>query len=288
MLIHQPVIAPLPVLRRLMEDRSESGRGPRGTVDRVNSSIMNQSTEFWDLGVGFDGARDLLAHGWPAGVEKMRQLQKVAPPQAFDAVQRWRLDYAGSRPCVPAYLGGDMRAMWRRGEETSPRQLLRLGFIVNAGGRVDAADLLGRAIAYCELIQQLEQTGVDVEVYAVGCNIIDAYQKQPDAVAATYTLIKPAGQHVQPDIFLGTIGHPAFFRRVIFKLRESSLMAEIFPYHPYCAEYGRTPRDASQPNIRAALIQGVQHYQIAPSRLEVARQLIQKSQPFEGLLECHI
>lgn len=251
-----------------------------------SESNMDQSwkapSEKWDLGVGYAGAVHLLTHGWPEGVAMMQQMQAETPPQAFDAVAQWRLDYAGQRPCIPAFLGGDMRAMYRRGADIIPRKLLKLGFVVSAAVSVKASDLMGRAVAYCELIQQLEQSGVDVEVYAVRLTgrLARRNMKRGDfvKVKADHILIKPAGQHVQLDIFLGTIGHPAFFRRCLFRMAELH-DNELFGCHPTMWAYGRV---AGIRESRRALFADVQYYQTEPAPLSAARQALQAFNPITG------
>ena len=251
-------------------------------TDPQDASMHNQRSYDWDLDVGYDGAAHLLTHGWPEGVAIMQQMQAETPPQAFDAVAQWRLDYAGQRPCIPAFLGGDMRAMYRRGADIIPRKLLKLGFVVSGSHKITAPDLMGRAVAYCELIQQLEQSGVDVEVYAVDMAGRRARSnsrvRDIVAVQAIHYLIKPAGQHIQPDIFLGTIGHPAFFRRCMFRMSEV-YSRDFFNGHPYPFRYGRAVK-ARQ--CREALAADIQYYEIDPASLDDARRAIEQSTPFSG------
>lgn len=255
---------------------------PSTDSDDASQDRVKRPSDDWDLGAGFAGAAHLLDNGWPEGVAMMQKMQAGAPAQAFDAVAQWRLDYAGQRPCIPAFLGGDMRAMYRRGSDIVPRKLLKLGFVVSASYLTSAADLLGRAIAYCELIQQLEQSGVDVEVYAVRYSgrRARAGQKSGDlaAILANHFLIKPAGQHVQPDIFLGTIGHPAFFRRCTFRVAEL-YERDFFNGHPDRHNYGKTLEAFNYP---AGLCPDIQYYQIQPSDLETARDAIQRAKPTQG------
>jgi hypothetical protein len=278
----RPRFLTLAMIRALVDDVP-----PRNAGDNAyNSSVANSPADDWDLSVGYSGAASMLAKGWPEGVERMRSLQSSQPPIAFESVQRLKLDFVGSRPCVPAFLGGDMRSMWRAGREAAPRPLLRVAFNINASCKVPADKLLGRAIAYCELVQQLESSGVDVEVYIFTLSFCKTYRKSKmGRLLPVYTLIKPAGQHVQPDMFLVTLGHPAFYRRCYFRVYESPLCVDAFPRHPYPVAYGH-PVD---PEVyKTALSAGIQHYAIAPDNLRDARISIEKTQSFEGLLQCHI
>lgn len=278
----RPRFIPLSTVRALVADKP-----PRTVGDYAyNSSVANTPEDSWDLSVGYDGAASMLAHGWPEGVERMRQMQSVQPPVAFESVQRMKLDYVGSRPCVPAFLGGDMRSMWRAGRESTPRALLRVAFCVNASAKTDADHLLGRAIAYCELVQQLESSGVDVEVYIFTLSYCRTHKKSKQGRALpVYTLIKPAGQHVQADMFLVTLGHPAFYRRCFFRVYESPLCVDAFPRHPYPVGYGHGIEPDS---FKSALVAGIQHYAILPAPLAKARYLVENTEPFEGTKPCHI
>jgi hypothetical protein len=279
--ILKPRTVPLAAIRQLAADKPSRYDG-----DYPNSSVANSADDEWDLSVGYDGAADLLAKGWPEGVSKMREMQAHSKPVGFDVVQRWSLDYAGSRPCVPAFLGGDMRTMWRRGSETSPRQLLRVAFNVNASALYSGDQLLGRAIAYCELVQQLESTGVDVEVWIFTLSYVRTSEKSKTGrLLPVYSLIKPAGQHVQPDIFLVTLGHPAFYRRCFFRVYESQYCKDAFTKHPYPVGYGHPVIPKLYPD---ALASGLQHYSILPAFLEEARALLQENQPIEGKSSCNI
>jgi hypothetical protein len=174
-----------------------------------------RKSEDWDDGVNLPQYLDMLRDGWPEGARRMQQLAAANPPAAQNAAaMRYVHDYAGQRPDVPRYIGGDMRSMIRRGSEFTPNPVRSIAFQLSASWTVKAKDMIGRSLAYCEMVDALDAQGIDCDVYGLWC-----WEKDGRKTSVLVKL-KSAGQHVQREVFAATLGHPCFLRRLGFRWQE--------------------------------------------------------------------
>lgn len=228
----------------------------------------------WDAGAGLPAYLDMLRHGWPEGAARMNAIAATNPPAPqFGQVMRYAHDFAGFRADVPRFIGGDMRCMIRKNPEFTPVPIRRIGFECGANWLVKADLLINRALAYCEFVDALDAAGIPCEVYGVfSVQVPDTGNTSADII-----LIKDAGQHLQRETFAATLGHPCFFRRLAFRLREVDRRAYNGD-HPDSHAYGRSQTAAPE-----QLPDGLDVYSIPPlETLAACREALAACEPVRG------
>ena len=192
-----------------------SGKPLRGSC-----SISNKADARWDMGLGFNGAVALgRTGGWAEGAAMIRQgMFELASDNARALGGTTELAVVGARPCVPAYLAGSPASMWRHTDENEgTRRVLRVGVHVGRSAYVTAEEILNRGVAVLSLIDDIEASGVRVELWAVWRQAKTS--AAPDSHQCDI-MIKGAGDTWNPEAAAFALCHPAFSRRLCFRSME--------------------------------------------------------------------
>ena len=192
--------------------------------DKTSGSYEASRTEkqgrSWDLGADFDDALEMATTGWAEGRKKISKgmgeaLAAREMDITRDSIAR---DVWGFAPDVDAYLAGDERCLLRPDVEyRTDDNVVRLRISLAASCAIKANEKVKWGVGVAYLIDQLEQQGKQVEVTAA------YYTSGHDGSVSRYYstfLIKSAGEPLDLDRLCYVIAHPAFHRRLIFKLRE--------------------------------------------------------------------
>ena len=181
------------------------------------STTGNKPSQDWDLSCGWDGAVEMLAHGWAAGAEKIQRLQMAS---GFSIAPRRKLDrnVSGFLPCVGAAMAGDPRAMFTRPKKPMRTPVVNLVFNQCANSNVDAAYFENAGVACLSLVSTLESMGVSVGLYVgytiMGTNYGDGGRKS--GIVRWEVPVKRPGQPLDIERLAFLVAHPAMFRRIGF------------------------------------------------------------------------
>lgn len=190
---------------------------------RQRSAQFSGASNSWDLNAGYKGAMAMAKGGWIEGAQRVAKTLKAfkAPerePQETLAVQ-------GTRPCVPAYLAGSPRCMWRHKQEGAAKQpVLRLYVQVGALYNVKAEYMANIGAAIAQYIKTIEAQGTQCEVWGA------SYSGNSRNGVSFAWRVKRADQPLDLPMLAFSIGHPAMHRRVVFALRERSSCPELSGY----------------------------------------------------------
>jgi len=194
-------------------------RAPYADKSRHHASTENHSLHSWDLDAGRDGAFKLAREGWSDG--RARFVDGMAEAAARQTTlqsrrSKFRRDVAGARPCVPAYLAGSPRSMYRETRVTKSRPVVSI--VVNAfvSALVDAEQIMNRGVAIASWVDAAEAAGTR-------CEIILAWPCTPYGKGKsvdTRIVLKRTEDSLDADRLAFAFAHPGCFRRVLFALAE--------------------------------------------------------------------
>lgn len=195
---------------------------------KANQSRDNYASRDWDLGLGYDGAVRLAREGWLEGAERAQDALKSFRAQSPMPDQK--VDFFGHMPHVPRYCAGAPDSMFRH--TTPPTigggKVITLYVAINCNCMQDAEYLANYGVGVAQYINQLENDGMRVELYA--CTAQQYFGKAYGRVSHVIKL-KSADQPLDLAVITFAIGHPASFRRIWFALMERSAAREQRGYY---------------------------------------------------------
>lgn len=184
------------------------------TIWGCDQSVKGEARQSWDLGAGYQKAWELSRFGWIDGARGLADALKAIAPTtpAPDS----RTDFYGHRPHVPRYCAGAPDCMVRHVPDPNAGggKVLTLIVPVNATAGVSAQSMYNFGAGVVAYINQLETSGVRVELYGMICSEVRGWR-----VAHTWR-VKSADQPFDLAVTAFTLSHPAMFRRLGFALRE--------------------------------------------------------------------
>lgn len=168
--------------------------------------------ESWDLSLGYEGARTLARDGWKEGARNFTT--NLASLPAINTDNEWRHDVAGYRVDVPRFCAGLPNHMvsQKRNKGATPIVTIVVATCGNCNQRAQYMSNYGIAVA--RYVDELEQSGTSVELLTAFTTNIKG-----DLTCEMVT-IKEAGDILDYGTISFAVGHPAFFRRLGFALRE--------------------------------------------------------------------
>lgn len=198
-------------LLQYLEDHPEPGK----TIDDPASMFPPDNS--WS-GASYADAIRLAHEGWPEGLSRMESLTIDNMP--VKGKPRPRCEYApyGARPSIPHYIAGDPAHMQNWTPKPSSRNpviSIILLSAVNWKVNPDHYMIYGARIA--SMIDAIENEGVSVNL-TIRFRILSVKDKK--TVITTDIEAKTAGQPLDMDRLIFMIAHPAFFRRIIFRVWE--------------------------------------------------------------------
>lgn len=186
-----------------------------------SQSTDNEKTDDWCLNTDLNDALAIAEKGgrWDEGAKDLRAAH-VDAVAAKAKAQAPESDYSvtGHTLDVGEFLTGNPTHWMTDDEDKSERRpVLSIGVHIGRQGNIDAADVVRRGAAILSVIDDLESNGYRVELYALWAN------KAPMAKSQSFfqTLVKDADEHWSPSSVAFALCHPAFSRRLMFRLAEA-------------------------------------------------------------------
>lgn len=168
----------------------------------------------WSGNVSCAEAETLLREGWPEGLAYVAEVEAKSSSMAIGAVPARAYGAIGYRPSVPRFLSGNPAHMIGRGEDiTGGAPIIRMYVNCAASGAVDADALRRRGFAIMSAIDALETLGFRVEL-TTGWGT-DAKKKWACSIP-----VKRAQEPLDKNRLVFMLAHPAFLRRIMFKMLE--------------------------------------------------------------------
>lgn len=181
------------------------------------SSRTNRASSTWDLGAGWTGFLDLLKHGWPKGVAKLKTAVAALPPSiGFGRVPD--TDVAGDSLDVAAFVAGSPDCWDLDPDEDAnlgQTKVIRLIVPVGALAHYNANYLFNRGAAVVACVRSIEAAGFQCEVWAESAS--NCYSGKG---LCQRVKVKHAGCSLDLNNLAVWLAHPATFRRGFFSGRE--------------------------------------------------------------------
>lgn len=175
---------------------------------------------------GFCGTPNMLAalklcrDGWQDGattVARIREKIMIENPQRAEYA-RW--DVAGAYPSVARAVSGNPLHMRRKDfADTHKRPVLTIVHHCGGLAETQSTSFANKAAVVAAIVDVAEDAGYSVELIAVSASARSA--DGPTFVHETAVIVKRAGDPVDVARLAFAVGHPSFFRRMVFALRGS-------------------------------------------------------------------
>ena len=190
-----------------------------GSENTHRSSKSSRASKQWSMGISYDEALTMARNGghWPAGAE---QLQSVSVPDAASTLADMIApeiinDVTGGAVDIGAYLSDDPECFLRVDDEQEQvRPVIRIAVELAVAGRIPAVDTMNRGRAVLAMVEALELQGHSTEL--VGTFIT----YEGDIRYECHTVCKQAGEPWNPSAVAFMLAHPAFSRRLGFRMVE--------------------------------------------------------------------
>lgn len=190
----------------------------------TNSSELNPSRMDWDYNMSFKEADRILRSGgyWKEGHKNLqRAVFEFEQAMNMGLGPSTELDVAGFAPDVSEFLKGSPTCMVNESDDglvTAQRPIVKVGINTAIMCNVDAEYPLNRGAAIITLIDYLESMGQRCEIWSL-MRLSTHHKDEPPLYVDT--LIKPAHLPWDPGSFAFSLIHPAWFRRIMFRVIES-------------------------------------------------------------------
>ena len=173
--------------------------------------------DYWDLGMGYDDAVRAYTGGWAEGARRAQDLADTLAPRPRSTRTALRRNVTGAFPNVGAYLAGAPNAMYQVSRKAAQgRPYVHLYCPVGYNANVEASTAFEKGCAMVAVIDALEGAGCRVAV-TLTCRI-----DVPGGRVCQRFDVKDYGDPLDIDQMIYTAAHPAFFRHLVFALRERS------------------------------------------------------------------
>ena len=214
---------------------------PRSIPNKRNwssTSGLNRAPD-WDFDLGYKGSLKLVQTGWADGAKKIEKLRneqvgEIAATWESVTASDWVADVVGEELDLGKYLEGDPEC-YLDDLETDEVQYPVLDVWFKGGGtcNVTAEDLFAQGVALLAAVEKIEAKGIRVKLTAWFLS-----ESAGRYHAATVVIKRPEDTLQLPALAFG-IAHPAFFRRLVFALRERQGESQT---RVFCegGSYGRT------------------------------------------------
>ena len=225
--------------------------------DNNSSSSTKPATRGWDFGAGWDGAWKLARRGWPDGLKKLkakRDLLQLPAQSDQDYAPRPYYSDAGDEVELGRFLEGEPECWQDWQPEVVPTFGKVARIVVNcaASAGVSADEFFERGAAACVLADALETLGIRCEIWALPkCS-----EKRGHTFEA-WVPVKRADESLELDRVAFMLAHPAFMRRMGFRLLEQLSASD---FRPFQSGYGMPKEiDASEMDADGTIYFGRQH-----------------------------
>lgn len=182
----------------------------------------------------FDEALQLLNNGWSEGSKKLTAQLKVANTKKSQEVKRAVHDIVGFQASVPRYLQGIPTNMINQKPIKRKQKVINLYKSVCYPGSVRPEQILKDSVKTVQILQALESKGIRVNMFAM-------FHAEHRSERIVYKFkIKSASERLNLSKMSFPLMHPAFLRRLIFKLMETD---NRLKHDSWCNGHG-TPANA--------------------------------------------
>lgn len=184
---------------------------------RDNTARNGWGGESWDMGVGYQGALDAYMGGWAEGAQKAEELAERVIPRPIGRRTTLVKDVTGMFPDVGAYLAGAPNSMYTVTKRAAKgRPYVHLYLPIGYLGGCDADTAFNRGCAMVAVVDALETAGCRVRVTLMRKTSLGSTD-----LCCRFE-VKDYGDRLDIDQMIFTAAHPAFYRRIIFRLQELS------------------------------------------------------------------
>lgn len=183
-----------------------------GSAKAWDDCAWSQGDPEWSGSKSMGETITMAKTGWPEGAERVSRIRDYVT--AHNPVRKQNVQYgiAGTTPCVPRAVAGDINNMRMPASALSKRRPI-ITLVSNMGAycHVQSKMISNRSAAVAAIIDQIEAAGFCVEVIAISpCK---SYSKWS---MCTTVLVKPS--HMPTDIgrLAFGLGQASMFRRLAF------------------------------------------------------------------------
>lgn len=195
----------------------------------VQKQTKGERNAGWDTSVkswygtpNMNAALDLAANGWAEGIEAAEQILEEITTEYSSSKKRIN-SLAGGQVSVGRMLSGNPKHMKKKAKQPKKRvvTLFVESAIINS---VSAVNVAIRAATVCAIADLIEQQGYSCEINAVMMISKNSTHTLPGAQMCV--TLKNSNERLNLSDVAFSLGHPSFFRRMIFGAIGSSLECE--------------------------------------------------------------
>lgn len=190
----------------------------------------------YNLTASFDEAYELAVHGWhdirskvDAHLEPLRE--QLGQVLGVDTMRV--LDMVGVEPDIDRYLDGELECMWDDMMVESPKTGKVFTLLVDASMTFDneASEIAKRGATLCALTEAFILLGFQLEVWV---EVTQSGYDKRDELSTRLVRVQTAGDPIDVDAMMFAIGHPDFFRRILWAQGEKyPIMRDSFGYNEH-------------------------------------------------------
>lgn len=177
-----------------------------------NSVLYGTTQSFYGTS-SMDEANDLLANGYPQGLENLLTGEGIVYNQNTRPKVIRRTDYVGQRPHIANTIMGLPKTMVRRVRTEQPVKFITINYDVSAGAKVVSSTIARGGKNLMALIKYLESNGFKVQLNMVFGSFANDKNYTKRIIAFTSVTIKRYSQRLNALLVSYPITHPSFFRR---------------------------------------------------------------------------
>jgi len=187
-------------------------------TDNGGSMEAEERDGSWCAGVDLDEAHDMARTGgiWEDGARDLMDAKlEVDAVQNRATVFADDYDVTGHTLDVGEYLAGNpTHWIGESDEEPEQQPILRVCVHIGRRANIPAKSVMLRGAAVLSVVDSLEAAGRRVELYALWGNKSNGHE------AFFETCVKKAEDHWSPSSVAFSLCHPAFSRRLMFRMAE--------------------------------------------------------------------
>ena len=186
---------------------------------KVFRSLSSQQTgrkEFTGTNT-YEEAVEIAQKGWKDGLNKVKDhLRSIKPMGMAIKKQRNVNDLVGGAVLVPRYLSGEHDNMLNIVRRNSHERVIDLYASFNANAGYTTERIIKRGAFVCQLVDDLESSGIRTNIWA--CEAAEEGSEKTH----TRVCIKQARDIFTINRFAFALAHPAFLRRLWFRMLETT------------------------------------------------------------------
>jgi len=159
-------------------------------------------------------AMQLATNGWPEGLKKIqRALDDIEALPAVEVLPVF--DVCGEAFNLDAVLQGQPENMFYfMPQESNKPRVIQLGFNFSFGHSVSAESIIERGAAIASAVNDIEHTGIRVELYAFHATKKNGYH------SSIFIKLKDADQPLELERVVFAAAHPSMLRRLWLRYAE--------------------------------------------------------------------